>query len=223
MVKTHAVKFIALALIICGGLYASTLIDEPTVHRLTANAGMWGPVVISAFIFFTQVFAPLSGTPGLFIAIKLYGYAYAMILFYVVSMVTATVNFTLSRYFGRTVVRRLVGVQGLREVDELTQADERTLLITARLLGYYFFDFISYAAGFTRISYVKYMAYTATLTLVPFGIQYYLFRDLNVHKPAGAFLYYGSVVATGLIFWRVFYKRFARRRIETDPAGSAKE
>lgn len=207
---TRALKFSALTVIVCAGLYGSTLIDEGTVHQVTARAGMWGPVVISAFILFTQVCAPLSGSLGLFIGIKLYGYGNAMTLFYTVSMISATINFFLSRVCGRAVVRRLVGASGLNQIDDLSQAEERTILAMARLLGYYFFDFISYAAGFSQMPYRTYMAYTAALTLVPFGVQYFLFRNLDFNSPTGVFLYYGSVFATGIIFSQVFYKLFVK-------------
>lgn len=226
-VRTHQLKKIlvtpTMILVIAAMLYGSTYIDETSVARITQWAGPMGPLIIALFILATMIFAPLSGAPGIFVAIKLYGYPAAMLMFYAVSLVSATSNFYISRTFGRKLVLKLVGTKAMRDVDSLSSSDELSLLIVGRLFGYYFFDIISYAAGFTRIPFKKYMAYTAILTLAPFGAQYFLFRHLDYNTVTGIAIYYGSLLLTGGLFTAAFYRIHSRRKRQDMPEARAED
>jgi uncharacterized membrane protein YdjX (TVP38/TMEM64 family) len=192
--------------------YASTLVDASDVEAITNKAGWFGPILIALFILATQVFAPLSGTPGIFVGIKLYGFANTLILFYFTSLLSATINFWLARKYGRKIVAKFVGEKTLNEIDELSKVNERVLLITSRIFGYYFFDIISYAVGLTKIKFMKYFIYTALLTLIPTIAQYFIFSHLDFNSFGGMLIYFGSIAATGAIFTRFFYKVYVRRK-----------
>jgi uncharacterized membrane protein YdjX (TVP38/TMEM64 family) len=191
-------------------LWGSTLIPQERVEGVATRLGMWGFVPIGLFILFTQVFAPFSGSPGIFIAIKLYGFTVAMTLFYGVSMLSATINFYIGRRFGRTAVLRFVGEDSMQRIDSIAEAESVRMLILARIFGYYFFDFISYAMGLTSISFVRYLAYTALFTLFPIALQTVLFRRLDFNSLGGISIYYGSLVIVTFIFGRVFVQVFRK-------------
>jgi uncharacterized membrane protein YdjX (TVP38/TMEM64 family) len=185
-------------------LWGSTLIPQERIEGIAAKMGIWGFVPIGLFILSTQVFAPLSGSPGIFIAIKLYGFVAAMTLFYCVSMLSATINFYIARRFGRAAVLRLVGEDGIKRIDSIAETESVRILILARVFGYYFFDFISYAMGLTSISFSRYFACTASFTLLPIALQTVFFRHLDFSSLTGISIYYGSLVLVTLIFGRLF-------------------
>lgn len=202
-----------LILIFVSALYVSIYIDENMVEIITQKAGVSGPILIVLFILLTQILAPLSGAPMIFVGIKLYGYTNAMIIFYFSSMISANINFFIARIYGRNVVRKLVGEKTLQEIDEISQNEENTLLIILRIFGYYFFDIISYAVGFTSIKYKKYMVYTAIISLIPMSVQYFAFRELNFNSITGIAIYYGSLVVTSILFTHYFYGRYVKGRV----------
>jgi uncharacterized membrane protein YdjX (TVP38/TMEM64 family) len=127
-------------------------------------------------------------------------------------MVSAAVNFFIARRYGRQAVLRFVGPKTLDEIDQLSRAEETTLLILARIFGYYFFDVVSYAVGLTRIGFRKYIVYTASFSLIPFGIQYCAFHNLNFNSFGGMAVYYVSVVGTGVLFSAYFFRVYLRQR-----------
>lgn len=191
-------------------LWGSTLIPQERIEAIATTMGIWGCVPIGLFILSTQVFAPLSGSPGIFIAIKLYGFIAAITLFYCVSMISATVNFYIARRYGRAAVLRLVGEDSIKRIDSIAETESVRMLIFARIFGYYFFDFISYAMGLTSISFMRYIACTATFTLLPIALQTVLFRRLDFNSLTGITIYYGSLVIVSLVFGRVFLKVFRK-------------
>jgi len=199
---------IFLSLTIISLFCLSTLITPTQIEDITTTAGWVGPVLVGLFLMLTQVLAPLSGTPVMIVGIKLYGYPQAMALLYGSCLLSATLNFWIARLYGRTLVKKLVGEKTLRRIDELSQINERTLLISSRILGYSFFDLISYAVGLTTISFKKYFSYTAFLTLIPFAIQYFLFSRLNFNSLKDMLIYFVSIATAGAIFARILYKTY---------------
>lgn len=203
-----SVSLFALALL---GLFClSTLVTPSQVESITSAAGKGGPLLIGLLLLLTQIFAPLSGTPVMIVGIKLYGYAYAMVLLYASCLVSCVVNFWIARLYGRSLLVKVVGSKTLGTIDELSMLNERTLLISFRIFGYSFFDIVSYAIGLTAIGFKKYFAYTVLLTLIPFTAQYFLFSQLNFNSFWGMLTYVVSIVAAGSVFAGVLYKVYIR-------------
>lgn len=203
---------VLLSFVIISLFCLSTLITPAQVESITNEAGWYGPFLVGFFILLTQVFAPLSGTPVMIVGIKLYGYPQAMGLLYISCLLSAVINFWIARLYGRTLVKRLVGEKSLKKIDELSEINEKALLISSRLLGYSFFDLISYAVGLTKIGFVKYFVYTAFLTLIPFAVQYFLFSNLDFNSLRGMVIYFASIAVAGAIFARILYKTYFPKR-----------
>lgn len=199
------VPIIFLSLAIISLFFLSTLITPAQVESITSTAGWFGPLLIGLFLLLTQVFAPLSGTPVMIVGIKLYGYPQTMALLYGSCLVSAILNFWIARRYGRNLVKKLVGEKALKSIDELSQLNERVLLISSRIFGYSFFDLISYAMGLTKISFKKYFVYTASLTLIPFIVQYFLFSGIDFNSLRGMLIYFVSIAAAGAVFARILY------------------
>ena len=126
-------------------------------------------------------------------------------------MLSAILNFWIARRYGRTIVKRLVGSDALQKIDELSGLNERPLLISARVLGYLFFDLISYAVGLTPIGFKKYFTYTAFLTLIPFTVQYFAFASIDFSSLRGMVIYFVSIAAAGAIFGRILFSIYFRK------------
>lgn len=200
-----------LTIILITFFYFSTFVSERNVEQITVALGFLGPVAIAIVILLTQIFAPFSGTVGMFIGFKLYGYGFTMIIFYIVSMISAAINFHISRKYGRKIVARFIGESNLKTIDELILEDQIKVLIGSRIFGYYFFDFISYAFGLTNINFKKYCIYTVVCTLLPITIQYFAFRKLDFGNFTNIIFYYLSILIFSTILTAFFLRKYRKK------------
>ncbi len=197
-------------------LYLSTLIEQSTVEALSLRLGVAGIFLMAMVILATQIFAPLSGTIGLFVGYKLYGYGFTLIIFYFVSLLSSIIAFYISKKYGRKYVIKLVGESNMSFVDKVVQAEAKTILIGLRVFGYFFFDFISYALGLTQISFKRYFFYTAVFTPIPITIQYFIFRAYDFNSPKQITIYYISILLSSLIATHILYKLYLIKRRAND-------
>lgn len=193
-------------------LYSSTLLKKEAVEEISKTLGVFGILIMALIILATQVFAPLSGTIGLFVGYKLYGYGLTLIIFYFVSLLSAVINFYISRNYGRKYVIKLVGESNINFVDTVVAAEAKTILIGLRIFGYFFFDFISYAIGLTQITFRRYFFYTAVCTPIPIVIQYFFFRAYDFNSPKQITIYYVSIFLSSLIATRILYKIYLTQK-----------
>lgn len=172
---------------------------EDFIRHIVESAGVWGPVVVVIYTIASHVFAPLVGSPVFFLSIALYGMAAAAILHYVASMISASINFAISRYLGRRWIVKLSGQKTLNKVDQLTKKSGDKMLIFSRLFGFALFDFVSYAAGLTSISFKRYMLITAVFAVIPLSFFAIVFR--NIDPSIGNWL---GIVSIIILFGSVF-------------------
>lgn len=192
--------------------YASSQVPTQQIESFTKAIGWFGPLAVVFLLVVTQVFAPLSGTPIMIVGIRLYGYPGAMGLLYCSFLVSAAINFWLARLYGRKLVRKFVGESTLEKIDELARISEQKLLIASRILGFSFFDFVSYAVGLTKINFKKYFVYTTVFTPIPLASYYVLFSRIDFNSVEGLLLYVGSILIIGAVCARIFFKAAKRSR-----------
>ena len=197
----------------------SNMIPPTQVESLARTIGKGGPLLIALFLFLTQVFAPLSGTPVMIVSIRIYGYPTAMAILYGTCLLSSIVNFWIARLYGRTLLVKLVGANSLRTIDELSMLREDVLLISFRILGYSFFDLVSYAVGLTLIDFKKYFAYTAVLTLIPFFVQYTVFSRLNFDSTSGMLIYVLAIVISATVFAAILRNIYLSKSTKRDDQG----
>lgn len=185
-------------------IYFFSSIDREVLEEIAIRLGWLGPVFF-AFVFVgTHVFAPISGTPFYLVGIQLYGYETILVLFYCTSMISASICFFIARKWGRKIVTKLVGEEMMIHIDRTVTCNEGSVLLTGRILGYCFFEFISYTLGLTAISFRKYIIYTAVLTPIPMLLLYVAFKDLDFGSFQNSMIYYGVVAITGVLSAIIF-------------------
>jgi uncharacterized membrane protein YdjX (TVP38/TMEM64 family) len=138
------------------------------------------------------------------------------VLGYFVGLTSAAINFYLARRYGRTAVRWAIGEKGLSEVDRFVSLRPMTLLIALRIIGFPFFDYISYAVGLTTIRFAPYFIATALCNILPTIAHYFIFQGLTPDTPLFPLLFFGtSVVMGGLLgifLWREHLKENSENR-----------
>ncbi len=192
-------------------LYTLSSIDKKVLENISISLGWFGPIFLIVMFVSTHVFAPISGTALYITGIRIYGYEKVLLLFYIASMISATICFFIARKWGRSLVIKLVGKNSMDTIDKNVTANENHLLIFGRIFGYSFFEFVSYALGLTQISFKKYITYTAIFTCINSLILYFIFRNFDFESFQNSVIYYAFIGMTGLLLAYLFSKVLKRK------------
>lgn len=187
------------------------LIISEGFKDFTASLGYFGYFIVVGYTVLSHVFAPLAGTPGVLLGVTIYGVKTGMFLLYIASLISATINFWISKKFGRKLVIKLVGEKSMKEVDEFISVEGKQVLIISRLFGFPIFEFISYAAGLTNISFKSYFIITATASIFNNVAAYLVFKNINFQSETGIMIWIGSIVGAGIIFG-FFIKSYLKKK-----------
>lgn len=147
-------------------------IPEETIRDFVTKAGPFGPILLIFLFWSSNIIAPLSGAPYLFAGFYLFG---KMVIVYalVASFIASISNFWISRIWGRKVVEKLAGLDGLNKIDKLAQNHGPKTLFIFRLVLWQYHDVISYAFGLTKIGFRKYLL-ISTIGTIPGSLLWYL-------------------------------------------------
>ena len=200
----EAVKVAAIILVASYvAVEVSTWLQGKIIQENVSSLGLLGPILIIIYMTLSHIVAPLAGTPGTVAALSLYGLGKAIIIVYVASLISATINFYIARKLGRYWVIKLAGKDSINRIDQITTVMGTKLLIIARIFGAPLYEFVSYAAGFTNISFKKYMLITATVSLIPGVVISYLFYN-SLESSLSLSILLGSLIVLGILFtWYV--------------------
>lgn len=175
-------------------------ITSPQFENFTQSLGVFGYLIIIGYVVVSHVFAPIAGTPGVALGITIYGIKTGMWLLYFGSLISASINFAISKQFGRPWVEKLAGKQSMRNIDEFAAIEGKQVMIISRLFGFALFDFISYAAGLTKLKYKEYILITAVFSLIPNLITQFIFKDLDFGSEKGILVWVVSIGLAGIVF-----------------------
>lgn len=129
----------------------SSNINIEATKEFIKSFGVLGPIVFILINAVTIVFSPLTSFP-LWLA-SLAAFGLVPTFFYVVigNNIGNLGAFLIAKHFGRHLVTRLVGENNMSKVDDFVHLVGVKPLFVARLFGGAASDYISYAAGLTKI------------------------------------------------------------------------
>ena len=122
------------------------------------NTGNWAPILFILLCTMSLILAPLSGS-SLFIAGgALFGKEFAFILSFIASIIGCSINFWISKKFGRPVVCRFLGKKNLGELDKfISRLRSRRSILYITFIMPLSQDIVSYAVGLTKIKYTHFL------------------------------------------------------------------
>jgi uncharacterized membrane protein YdjX (TVP38/TMEM64 family) len=187
-------------------------INSPEVRALVERSGIFGPILIITYIVFSHVFAPVAGTPGVFLGITVYGSYKTMFYLYIAGLISAAISFFISRRFGRSLVFRLIEKKNIHKVDEFTESFGTEVLIISRLFGFSFFDVISYAAGLTKMKFVRYFIITALFSIPSKVLYAYILGNESIPVQIHFVIWIVTLFIGGVVFLYVFRRLVKRNK-----------
>lgn len=190
-------------------IYLQNLIGLETIKLLIIRAGFWGPLVYILLHLITHIVAPIQGSPFLILAIAIFG-KWAIIYTYIVVVMSSFTNFWLSRKFGRGIVVKLVGHDGMQKIDKISEKEGVKALIIMRFFQGFISDFVSYAAGLTSI---KFSTYYLVSIIVPIPQTLSMFFFFNLFPQEQVFFWTLSIGAVFFITPPLYYFLKNRRSL----------
>lgn len=182
---------------VAGTVALTLVINAVGAEQLRAwieQAGPAAPIAYLCIRALTFIVAPLSSGPAQFSAGVLFGLWEGLLLSILAEVIGGSVNFWIARRYGRGVMLRFVGREGMGQVEKFyAQAGRPVMLIYARLFLFAVYDFVCYAAGLTAISYRDFLLVTLIAGFVPTFISVYIGSSLTTATPQTLIAMYAAL------------------------------
>jgi uncharacterized membrane protein YdjX (TVP38/TMEM64 family) len=170
---------IAMLLLLLNWLLGDTshVLSEGSVGQVAALIKSWGiaaPLLSILLMIFQSISAPIpafliTGANG-----AIFGVFWGVIISWIGAMFGGVIAFFLARWFGETFVKKMIKNNTLWEkVDEISSKYGFKVILIGRLLPFISFDFISYAAGLSKIRVVPFSIATG-IGMLPGTVAYVL-------------------------------------------------
>ena len=127
--------------------------DFTVVKEFVASYGAYAAAVSFALMILQSVAAPLPAFLITFANANLFGWWQGAILSWSSAMAGAVLCFYIARILGRDVAEKLTSKAGLQQIDVFFERHGNLSILIARLLPFISFDYVSYAAGLTSMSF----------------------------------------------------------------------
>ncbi|MBI2941092.1 MAG: TVP38/TMEM64 family protein [Chloroflexi bacterium] len=161
----------------------------------------WGaaaPLIYIGLMALAIVVTPIPSVPLDIAAGLVFGLFWGTVYTLIGAQLGATICFALARRFGRPWVERRLPRQAVASIDQMVDRLGASTLFLMRLLPVFNFDWVSYAAGLTRLSF-------RTFTLATFGgmlapvIAIVAVGDALISNPGRAALIFGLLVLLAVL------------------------
>ncbi|RKW58660.1 MAG: TVP38/TMEM64 family protein [Lachnospiraceae bacterium] len=127
--------------------------DFTEVKQFISSYGVYAASISFALMVLQSIVAPLPAFVLTFANANLFGWWQGAILSWSSAMAGAAVCFYIARILGRDVAERLTSKVGLKQIDEFFEKYGNNTILICRLLPFVSFDYVSYAAGLTSMSF----------------------------------------------------------------------
>lgn len=122
--------------------------------------GGYAAVISFGLMVFSSVVAPLPAFLITFANAAIFGWWKGAILSWTSAMAGAALCFFIARIYGRETVEKLTSKYAIDSVDRFFERYGKNTILICRLLPFVSFDFVSYAAGLTAMSFISFFIAT---------------------------------------------------------------
>ena len=182
----------------------SLQIDAEPLQEWVEQWGVWGPIAFMAVMAFSVLFAPVPNAPIFIAAGLVWGPVLGSVYSMIGMMWGSAMAFWAARRLGRRHLPKLVGSRAAERMDSLSVRMGGRLIFWARMLPVVNFDWISYLAGMTAMSFWRFFFFSflgmLTPTIVGVVAGDSLGRDLRITLIIVA-VWVAAIILSGLYLW----------------------
>ena len=169
---------------------------ENMPYTLLMEHPLLAPLLFVLLRAIPVIIPPIPGIAFDLLGIAVFGWKLGLILALISGHLGATIAFFLARYCRDFVARYLAPVRTLHQLeDRYSEKEKLWILIVVRFITSPIFDYVNYAAGFTKMSFTRYILSTF-VGVLPYSFCIYYFGDKLI---ASGWIYLIFVV-TALVF-----------------------
>ncbi|KIR01982.1 Alkaline phosphatase like protein [Lachnospiraceae bacterium TWA4] len=134
--------------------------DFEVISEFMKSYGVYAVAISFFLMVFQSIAAPLPAFLITFANANLFGWWQGAILSWTSAMAGAALCFYIARFLGRDVAEKLTSKVGLKQIDEFFERYGKNTILVCRLLPFVSFDYVSYAAGLTSMSFIGFFVAT---------------------------------------------------------------
>jgi uncharacterized membrane protein YdjX (TVP38/TMEM64 family) len=164
------------------------------VQERVEDFGAMGPLVYIGLLIVSIVFSPLP-TVALAVAAGLaYGTLLGTVYTLVGGIIGGVICFYLARRFGRPWVAKRISPSTMEYIDRLSLVLGGRVIFLMRLIPVFGFEWVSYAAGLTRMRISTFVIWSALGSVIPVLAINYVGENLQDDPKKSAIVFGGIVV-----------------------------
>jgi len=167
--------------------------------------GGYGPLIYILLLATAVVVSPLPSIPLDIAAGLAYGIVWGTVYTLIGAEIGALVAFALARHYGRPWIALRLSPGSMQQIDRLAERLGVSGLLLMRLLPVFNFDWVSYAAGLTRLP-ARTFALATLIGMTPAVIGIVAVGDALVTHPERAALIFSVLagfVVLPLLWWAI--------------------
>ena len=191
------------------------------LRALVERSGPWAPLVYILLKMIATILPPVSGSPLRVASGALFGLPLGVLLSLIADLIGGSISFWITRRYGRRVLELFVGGGSVETVDGLVRrAGGWRALLFVRLAVPPIYNYVSYAAGLTRLPYWQFAAVTLFGGILPTVFTVSLGAGIALDRSLLVALYGGlALVAVLAYFGRRHLLRRSGQAGEEAPPG----
>ena len=204
----------------------STTIDAGPLRRRVDDLGPWGPLLFMVVMAFSVLFAPIPNAPIFAAAGLVWGSVLGTVYSLGGLLLGSTMAFYVARWTGRRYLARLVGAKAAQRLDGVADTMGGRVIFWSRMIPAINFDWISFVAGMTSISFRSFFVASAIGMTLPTAVTVVagdgLGSDFRLTVGAGL-VYVTGLGLSALFFWerRRRWLKVRARELERKELGNS--
>lgn len=179
-------------------------IDAEPFQDWVEDRGVLAPIVFIVVLALSVLFAPVPNAPIYIVAGILWGPVLGTVYCMVGLTMGSAVAFWIARWAGQRHLRRLIGHRLADRLDHLVETMGGRVVFWSRMIPAVNFDWISFVAGMTTVSFRVFIVYSFLGMLFPTAVAVVagdgLRRDPRITLAAGG-VWVGVILASAGYFW----------------------
>lgn len=154
--------------------YLFVLSNRADLQQFILELGVWGPLIVIALMVLAIVMSPIPSGPIALAAGAAYGPVWGTVWIVLGAEAGALIAFGIARWLGYEAVERKLDGRLSFLKKERSQAALMGVVFASRLVPFLSFDAVSYAAGLSPLSFLRFaLATLAGVVPISFALAYF--------------------------------------------------
>lgn len=150
------------------------------VTEYVKDLGVFGPVILILFEFFSRIVPPVSGAPGVILGMANYGVKVTCLIIYTGSLLGACFNFFLAKRFGKKLIEKIFRKKYSTKFYSYINRRAVVFLLFGVIIGFSFLDILAYLIGLTKMTFRKFFMLYALSSLIPVLATFFIFKNSDM-------------------------------------------